>query len=316
MAFAAGLVSAQQQANVNRGTAGASTPADGPNLSVEKLGPDDLVGISVYDAPELTHSVRVDADGNIRLPMVRRRIHAAGLLPAKLEGAIAAALIDEHILVDPVVTVSVVEYHSRPITVVGAVKNPMTFQAAGTVTLLDAITRAGGITDNAGSVIMLSHSASGADSASIPLIDRIPVHSLMDATDSAANLKLEGGEVIRVPEAGQVFVVGNVKRPGSFPIVNDSESSILKMLALAGGLDNFTSHTAYIYRIDGASGHKNEIPVEIKKIQARKSPDVPLYGNDMLYVPTATGQRASFKTLEIALGAGVAVGTILIYVFR
>jgi polysaccharide export outer membrane protein len=84
----------------------------------------------------LTRNVRVDADGDVRLPMVRQHIRAAGLLPAELENAIAAALIDEHVMVDPIVSVSVVEYHSRPITVTGAVKSPTTFQATGSVSLL------------------------------------------------------------------------------------------------------------------------------------------------------------------------------------
>jgi polysaccharide export outer membrane protein len=124
--------------------------AKAPTLPVEKIGPDDLIGITVYDAPELTRTVRVDAGGDIRLPMVPQHIKAAGLYPAELEKAISTVLIQENVLVDPVVTVSVVEYRSRPITVAGAVKTPVTFQATGTVTLLDAITRAGGLTENAG----------------------------------------------------------------------------------------------------------------------------------------------------------------------
>ena len=92
------------------------------NLPVERIGRDDLVGITVYDSPELTRTVRVGADGNIRLPMVQQHIHAAGLYPAELEAAITTALIQENVLVEPIVTVSVVEYRSRPITVVGAVR--------------------------------------------------------------------------------------------------------------------------------------------------------------------------------------------------
>jgi polysaccharide export outer membrane protein len=307
---------AQPQTNPIHVGAGANTPSDGPNLSVARLGKDDLIGISVYDAPELTRTVRVDDDGNIRLPMVRQHIKAAGLLPAELENAIMTALVDEHVLVSPVVTVAVVEYHSRPITVVGAVKNPTTFQATGNVTLLEAITQAGGLTANAGAEIEVSHPASSANGKSVNLTERIPVHSLMDEADPAANMKLEGGETIRVPQAGQVFVVGNVKHPGPFLITNDSESSVLKALAIAGGLDSFSSHTAYIYRIDDSSGRKNEIPIPIKKILSRKSPDVPLYGNDMLYVPSANGQRVSAKALGIVTGVGIGIAFLLVYALQ
>jgi polysaccharide biosynthesis/export protein len=196
------------------------------------------------------------------------------------------------------------------------VKNPTTIQATGTVTLLDAITRAGGVTENAGSEILVSHPGASTDGTSKTLTDRIPVRALMDEASPASNLKLEGGEVVRIPEAGQVFVVGNVKHPGAFPITNDSESSVLKMLALSGGLDTFTSSTAFIYRVDGASGHKNEIPIKIKAILARKAPDMALFGSDVLYIPTAAGQKASAKALFIAATVGVAVGTMLIYVYR
>lgn len=284
-----------------------------PDLT-DKLGNNDVVGISVYDSPELSRSARIDSQGNIRLPMVQQPVHAAGLTPLELENAISTALVDEHIMVNPVVSISVVEYHSKPITVAGAVHAPITFQATGPIALLDAITRAGGISENAGSEILVSH-PSAADS-SIVLTDRIEIHALLDGSNSAANPLLLGGENIRVPEAGRIFVVGNVKRPGPFLVTDDSESSILKALSIAGGLDSFSSHTAYIYRVDGSTGHKNEIPVDVHKIMARKSPDVPLFANDMLYVPNATGARVSAKTLEVVAGVGLATAGLIVYVLR
>ncbi len=304
-----------QQATPDRVGAGATSLSESSNLPVEKIGPYDLIGITVYDAPELTRTVQVDADGDIRLPMVQQHIKAAGLDPAELEKSIATVLIQQNVLVDPIVTVSVVEYRSRPITVAGAVRNPVTFQATGTVTLLEAITRAGGLNENAGSEILVSHPPSNTDDKSITLTERIPARALLSADDPASNEKLEGGDTIRVPEAGRFFVVGNVKHPGMFTITDGSESSVLKALAFSEGLDTFTGRTAYIYRIDG-SGRKNEIPIEVKKILARKSPDVPLYANDMLYIPNSLGMRASAKALEIALGTGLAVATLLLLYAR
>jgi polysaccharide export outer membrane protein len=282
---------------------------------VEKIGPDDLVGIAVYDAPELTRTIRVDAGGDIRLPMVQQHIKAAGLYPAELEKAISTVLIQENVLVDPVVTVSVVEYRSRPITVAGAVRTPVTFQATGTVTLLDAITRAGGLAENAGPEILVSHTPSSTNGQSPLLTERIPAHALLSADDPASNYLLESGDTVRVPEAGRFFVVGNVKHPGMFSITDGPESSVLKALALSEGLDTYTGRIAYIYRLDG-SGRKNEIPIEVKKILARKSPDVPLYANDMLYIPNSMGMRASAKALEIALGTGLGVAYLLLVYAR
>jgi len=308
-------VSAQPQAAPDRMGAGATSFSEGSNLPVEKIGPDDLVGITVYDAPELTRTVHVDADGDIRLPMVQQHIKAAGLSPAELEKALSTVLIQENVLIDPIVTVSVVEYRSRPITVAGAVRTPVTFQATGTVTLLEAITRAGGLTENAGSEILVSHPPSSTNDQTITLTERIPARALLSADDPASNYLLKAGDTVRIPEAGRFFVVGNVKHPGMFSITDGSESSVLKALAFSEGLDTYTGRIAYIYRIDG-SGRKNEIPIEVKKILARKSPDVPLYANDMLYIPNSLGMRASAKALEIALGTGLGVATLLLLYAR
>jgi polysaccharide export outer membrane protein len=313
LAFAAAAVPAQQDAVTSYAGAGATNLTNISNLPVSRIGNDDLIGVTVYDAPELTRTIRVSAAGDIWLPMVKQPIHAAGLYPEELEKTISDALTANHVLVDPVVTVSIVEYRSRPITVVGAVKMPVTFQATGNITLLDAISRAQGLSDNAGSEILVSGEAPSAAGGPAPLLQRIPVRSLLDGENSALNLSLQGGEVIRVPEAGRVFVVGDVKKPGAFYITDTSESSVLKALALSEGLDAFSSHEAYIYRADASSENRKEIPIELKKIMDRKSPDVALISGDILYIPSATGTRATLKTLETSLGIGTALGSAFIY---
>lgn len=307
---------AQQGANPSRVGPGASSPAEGANLPAEKIGKDDLLGITVYDAPELTRSVRVGSDGEIRLPMLRQHIRAAGLYPAELETAIATALTDGNVLVDPIVTVSVEEYRSRPISVSGAVKTPVTFQATGTVRLLDAISQAGGLMDTAGSEILVSRRSIAAADHAVTLIRRIAVKELMNSEDPAVNLPLEGGEDIRVPEAGRVFVLGRVKHPGSFYITDGSESSVMKALALSEGLDSFPSHSAFIYRLEGGSGGRSEIPINLKKIMDRKSPDIALMANDILYIPDATGLRGTARALEIAAATGLGIAGVTVMATR
>jgi len=130
--------------------AGGAPEVAGSNLPIQRIGPNDLVAVSVYDGPEFTRTVRVAAEGFIRLPMVAQHIRAAGLMPAELEDAIATALMKEGLIVNPFVTVTVAEYTSRPIAVMGAVRNPLTFQAVGPVTLLDALARAEGLSLEAG----------------------------------------------------------------------------------------------------------------------------------------------------------------------
>ncbi len=103
----------------------------GANLPVQAIGPADLLAVSVYGAPEFTRTVRVSSEGLIRLPMLREKIDARGLMPADVERRIAAALAEEQILVDPTVTVTIAEYHSRPISVLGAVRVAAHVSGAG-----------------------------------------------------------------------------------------------------------------------------------------------------------------------------------------
>ena len=279
------------------------------NLPAQKIGANDLIAISVYDAPEFTRTVRVGADGLIRLPMLKRRIRAEGLLPAELEGAVAEALSAEQILVEPVITVTIVEYHSRPISVAGAVKIPTTFQAAGPVTLLEALTRAGGLSPEAGPEILVTRTQPGEAGAPTSLTQRIAVQSLIDAADPEVNLRLFGGEEIRVPEAGKVYVVGNVKKPGVYPIQEASQSTVLRMLALAEGLAPFAGRQAYIIRREERTGERHEIPIELKKIMERKAQDVALLANDILYIPDSSGRRATLAAVDRIVGFGAATAS-------
>ncbi|MCC6344858.1 MAG: polysaccharide biosynthesis/export family protein [Bryobacterales bacterium] len=281
----------------------------GANLPAQKIGPNDLIAVSVYDAPELTRTIRVSADGMIRLPMVRQRLKASGLLPPELEAAIADALREEQILVEPVVTVTMVEYHSRPINVAGAVRKPVTFQAVGPTTLLDAIAKAEGLTPDAGPEILVSRSQPADAGGQTTLTQRILVSGLIDEADPELNVRLVGGEQIRVPEVGKIFVVGNVRRPGAFPVHDAAGASVLKILALSEGLMPFSAKVGYIYRKEGAGNGKNEIPIEIQKIIDRKMADVPLQANDILYIPDNKTRRLTVTTLERLAGFGSATAS-------
>ena len=280
-----------------------------PNLPAQRIRPNDLIAVSVYDAPEFTRTVRVSTDGLIRLPMLKRPLAADGRLPSELESVIAAALQSEGILVEPVVTVTVAEYHSRPISVMGAVKTPTTFQATSVVTLLEALTRAGGLAPDAGPEILITRHQPGPDGTLTSLTQRVAVKDLLDGASPDANLKLTGGEEIRIPEVGKVFVVGNVKRPGAYPVRDLSETTVLKMLALAEGLTPFASKDAFVIRRDERSGARNEIPIPLRRILDRKAPDVALLANDILYVPDNSGRRATANVLDRIAGFGAATAS-------
>jgi polysaccharide export outer membrane protein len=273
------------------------------NLPALKLHAGDLVAVSVYDAPELTRTVRVDPDGVIRLPLLAEGVKAAGLMPRELELELADALKSGEILVDPVVKVTVVEYHSRPISVMGAVHKPVTFQSVGKVTLLDALARAEGLTNDAGTDVLITRGG---------LVERISVKKLMKDADPFLNYELHGGEEIRVPEAGKIFVVGNVRKPGAFPVRDANDNSVLRMVALSEGLLPFASKEAYIYRRD-EKGAKQEIPVALEKIMQRKSPDVTLETDDVFYVPDNKTRRTTFTVIDriTAFGSATASGLLI-----
>lgn len=272
-------------------------------LPVEKIGPDDLVSVAVSDIPQLSRTFRVGPDGTLKLPLLKTRITATGKVPLELEKDIAQALADEQILVQPVVTVSVSEYRSRPVSVVGAVKRPATFQALGYVTLLDALTKAEGLSPEAGHEILVS-AVRRDDEQSRPDVRRIPVKELLDGTDPALNIRLYGGEEIRVPEAGRVYVVGNVRKPGAFAVSDGAETTVLKLLALSEGLLPYACKQAFIYRQAPGVPGKIEIPVELSRITSRKSPDVQLEAKDILYIPDSKSKRATITTLERLAGFG------------
>ncbi len=291
------------QAQFPSATPSAMLDAGRENLPSQKLGVDDLLGVSVYDAPELTRTVRVEADGTIHLPLLKGGIAAAGSFPRDVESNVEKALITEQILVDPVVKVTVVEYHSRPIAVMGAVKKPVTFQAVGAVTLLDALARAEGLSTEAGTEVLLTRDGQ---------VEHIPVSRLLNDADPAVNYALHGGEEIRVPEAGKIFVAGNVKKPGAFAVRETSNVSVMNLVALSEGLLPFAAKLAYVYRRDGA-GDRKEIPIELDRIMQRKTPDVALLAGDILYIPDNKSRRNTMGVIDrlTSFGASTASGVII-----
>ena len=292
-----------------------AVPETGANLPSQAVGKNDLIAVSVYDAPELSRTIRIGADGYFALPMLKQRLLAEGLHPADLETAITAALRQEQILVNPMVTVTIAEYHSHPISVSGSVKMPLVFQAEGPTTLLEALARAQGLTPTAGREILVSRPQSGPDGTSVMLTRRISVRNLYDDADPALNITLTGGEEIRVPEIGKIYVMGNVKKSGAYPVQDGSDTTVRQMLALAEGLAPFANKEAYIYRRE-ASGTKNEISIPLDKIMVRKAPDAALLANDILYVPDNKSRRMTLGALEKILLLGSGAGAAAIYTLR
>ena len=312
LALGASLVSAQtatqaQAPSTPRAPVAANSASSETALPAQTIGPDDLISITVFDCPELTRSFRVSSDGTLALPILGR-IPATGLMPVQLEDKLAAELRRTQTMVDPIVNISVAEYRSKPVSVVGAVRSPLTFQAMSDSTLLDAIAKAGGLAPEAGPEILLTRKDGTG-------VQRIPVRSLIDSADPAVNVHLHGGEEIRVPEVGKIFVAGNVKLPGAFPMQDNSDTTLLKALALSQGTLPYSAKLAYIYRRDKVTNARTEIPVELKQIMDRKSPDIPVYPDDILYIPENHGKKLTMGALDRIAGVGQGVTTALAYHF-
>jgi polysaccharide export outer membrane protein len=289
---------AQRLTPPSHGPASPATPASlgGANLPFQQIGPSDLIHLMVYDSPELSQSFRIDKQGNLNLPLLRTPLRAEGLMPDALRDEIAAALRAQHLLVNPVVDVSVVEYRSRDVTIAGAVKTPTTLQEVGDLRLLGALSQAGGLLPEAGPEIVVEQ-ASGS-------LQRLSVRKIFDGFHPQLNIRILAGAQIRVPACDQVFVVGNVKRPGAFPFRSLEDTTVLQLLALSGGLDSFSRGKAYIYRQEQDGAQKTEIEIPLRRILDRKANDVRLIANDILYVPTNGKLKTSASVINHVTGIG------------
>ena len=276
------------------------------NLPAHKISSNDLIGVSVYDAPELTRTVRVSVDGTIVLPMLKRGIRAAGLLPHELEVSIAETLKSEEILVRPIITVTMIEYNSRRVSVVGAVVNAQTFQVIGETRLLDALAKAGGPSPDAGPELLLRREAGNTQT--------IDLTKLLSGDSEGMNVLLDGGEEIRVPVARKIFVVGNVTKPQAIPVRQPGDATVLRLLAQVEGTTPYFSDTAWIYRDDPVTKERKQIPVPLKAILQRKSDDMLLLAEDIFYIPDNSRRRRSADIAKALLGTGQSAATALIYV--
>jgi polysaccharide export outer membrane protein len=281
------------------------------------IGSGDLLAIEVFDVPELSRDVRVNESGFVSLPLVPVKIHAGGLTSFQFQDKIAELLQTNGLVSNPQVTVTIKERHSEPITLIGAVKTPLVVQAVRQMTLLEILSQAGGIADDAGSQVIItraarpepSDAAPASDLAAQPTTITIDLNNLLDSGDSKYNIPLMGGDVIRVPRAGVVYAVGAVQHPGGFVMQSDRQQmTVLKLVSLSGGLSaSAKAHDAVILRQNVSTGGRQQVPVDVNKILTLKSEDVKLNQSDILFVPDSAGKKAWRRTGEIAIGLATGV---------
>jgi polysaccharide export outer membrane protein len=281
------------------------------------IGSSDLIRVEVFDVPELSREVRVSESGYVSLPLLPVRVRAAGLTAFQLEEKIAELLQVNGLVSSPQVSIFIKEQHSHPITVIGAVRTPLVHQAIRQTTLLEILSLAGGIADDAGSIVIVTRSRPGTDetaAAPEPETYVIELRDLLESGDPKYNIPLVGGDFVSVPRGGIVYVAGAVTRPGGFVLQSSSsqEMTTLKAVALAQGLATTArAQDAVILRRDPESGENREIEINLRRVMERKDEDVRLLANDILFVPDSSGKRVLRRVTE----AGIAIASSLI-IFR
>ncbi len=307
-------------------------PVASPAAEDYRIGPQDLLEISVFEAPELNCAARVSASGEISLALVGT-VQAAGLTPKALE-FVLEELLRRSYMKDPHVSVFMKEMQSHPVSVFGAVKKPGVFQIDGPKSLVEILSMAEGLAEDAGDTVIVMRGAGlpGAAKSTLedPPADSKPqspsagaspateqkadgnavetnLKSLLESGDPRYNLIVYPGDLVKVARAGVVYVEGGVKKPGGYMLKTNENISVLQALALAEGLTRTAAGShARIMRTDETTGTRTEIPIDIGKILAGGLTDPLLRPRDIVFVPNSTGKSVFYGSTQAAVSIGSA----------
>jgi polysaccharide export outer membrane protein len=275
------------------------------------LGPDDQIVIRAFQAEEISDKpFGVLGDGYVSLPLVGR-VKAGGLTVQQFETELTQEL--HKYIEHPQVTVLVSDYRSQPVSVMGAVGLPGVVQLRGEKSLLQVISLAGGLRPEASNTVTITRLAS---EGHIPLPEakmdtsgrfstaQVNVRSVMEARTPEQNIVIKKGDVLTVPRAKMVYVIGEVQKPGGYVLSEQDSLSVLKALSLAGGVTKLASvkHARILHEQDGqAKEVEGQNQNDVAKILAGQSPDIALHADDILFVPTSKAKAVGYKAADTAV---------------
>jgi polysaccharide biosynthesis/export protein len=241
------------------------------------IGPGDLLHVLVFDTPEMEQHPRVTDSGTVPLMFVGDLI-VAGKTPADAAHVIEEALKAKQYMLHPQVTVTVDQYATQNIYVMGQVTTPGSYPTTTALSVLDALALAGGVTDMADRHMTIQRHSDPSKKINYYLSNR--------SDEALNNVELVyPGDTLLVPRVGLVYVLGDVGRPGGYPISgNNSQISVMQALALAGSLTK-TSSLSKVRLIRRTAQGTTDVPLELAAIQKGKMPDVQMQSDDMLFVP-------------------------------
>jgi polysaccharide biosynthesis/export protein len=232
------------------------------------VGPQDILTITSFDQEDLTGKYPVDSDGSFTFPLIGR-VQAAGLTLRQLEAQLKKQLKDGAIFKDPQLSVGVETYRSQKIHIVGEVRNPATYPLTGDMSLIEAIARAGSTLPTASGEALIVRAKAGQQSSGPILpngegtdVTTIDLKELQSGALSQ-NVALKDGDTIFVPRAESVYVFGQVKNPGAYPIQRNT--TVLQALSLAGGV-NERGATGRIKIVRIEKGKQVEVKVKLTDI--------------------------------------------------
>jgi polysaccharide export outer membrane protein len=273
------------------------------------VGPGDQITVSLRDRKEIEiKPAFVRLDGTLELPYAGS-MRAQGLSTEQLAREIEAKLTS--IVRDPKVTVEVSEYASQPVSVLGAVNRPGVHQLRGHKTLVEVLSMAEGLKSEAGNVIKITRPKA---SGPIPLTNakedatgqfttaEVSAKGLLEASVPEANIAIRPHDVITVPRAELIYVLGNVRKPGGFPLAERESITVLQAIAMAEGvLPGAVTQSARILRASRSSGPPVEVAIDVKRMLASTAPDQPLLPNDILFIPNSATRSMGMRILEAGL---------------
>jgi polysaccharide export outer membrane protein len=263
-----------------------------------KIAPGDLLHITVFDVPEMTQDVRVGAKGEAQMALIGN-IDMAGLTGEEAAEGIARELRNRKLLLSPQVNVLIKEFASQGVSVIGEVQHPGVYQVLGSRSLLDLISMAGGLTNVADTRITVKRRRGSEQTIMVKLKTDDPDTSLNN------NVQVYSGDLIVVPRAGIVYVLGDVNRPGGFVMQDSGKITLLQALAQAGGASKSASLNKAVLMRKNAQGYAT-IKLSVGKIQKGEAPDLDLHSNDILFVPNNRLKNAISGTQSMISSIGSA----------
>jgi polysaccharide export outer membrane protein len=285
-----------------------------------KIGPEDLIEISVFEEEKLNKTVRVSSQGNISFPLLGI-MKVKGLTANEAEKEIQDLLAEKYFK-DPHVSVFVKEYRNQRISVIGAVEKPGAYDVTGQKTILDVLGLAGGLKEEAGQLLFLIRpppleSKIGKDKkdseVQAPKTFVIDLQELLVGGDLTLNLPLIHGDVINVPVSGKIFVGGEVNKPGGFPL-KGKKVTVSQAIAMAEGLKpQAKGGDTKILRYSGKGNEREILTVNVYSIQKGRSGDPYLKESDIVIVPKSGVKAFLFElrdTVKGLVGIGLTTGTL------